>query len=273
MLRQQMNQTVEVLWESPKSSDLQNASQIRYESYTPNFCRVETYVENTVLLESRIKSTRLLRVVRKQSFLNRKNTMIKIPFASALIIVLSILLVSGCTDIQSPKQVSKKFWEAVQKRDMETAKQLSTWESVDYLKYLKVDKLHPERFELGEEMLGEDSAQISTTLYTSRQGQSGVKVPGVTVLVKIEQGWRVDVKQTLSTVVKETVNNVFEQLNGLMQEGVSELDKVLSESMSELGKALDQGAKELRKELNKPIFPQPSSPQSPSIQPQKSIGL
>lgn len=273
MLRQQMNQTVEVLWESPKSSDLQNASQIRYEGYTPNFCRVETYVENTVLLESRIKSTRLLRVVRKQSFLNRKYTMIKIPFASALIIVLSILLVSGCTDIQSPKQVSKKFWEAVQKRDMETAKQLSTWESVDYLKYLKVDKLHPERFELGEEMLGEDSAQISTTLYTSRQGQSGVKVPGVTVLVKIEQGWRVDVKQTLSTVVKETVNNVFEQLNGLMQEGVSELDKVLSESMSELGKALDQGAKELRKELNKPIFPQPSSPQSPSIQPQKSIGL
>ena len=156
---------------------------------------------------------------------------------------------------------------------METAKQLSTWESVDYLKYLKVDKLHPERFELGEEMLGENSAQISTTLYTSRQGKSGIKVPGVTVLVKLEQGWRVDVKQTLSTVVKETVNNVFEQLNGLMQEGVSELDKVLSESMNELGKALDQGAKELRNELNKPIFPQPRSPQSQPAQPQKSIGL
>ncbi len=174
----------------------------------------------------------------------------KSPLKSLLFIVLSIvLLLTACTETQSPKQVSQQFWEAVQKRDMETAKQLSTWETVDYLKYLKVDKLHPERFELGEEMLGEKSAQISTTLYTSRQGSSGIKVPGVTVLVKIEQGWRVDVKQTLSTVVKETVNNVFEQLNGLMQEGVSELDKVLSESMNELGKALDQGAKELRKEL------------------------
>lgn len=200
--------------------------------------------------------------------------MIKASFKSLLFILLSAsFLLSACTDKQSPKQVSLQFWEAIQKRDMETAKQLSTWESVDYLKYLKVDKLHPERFELGEEMLGENSAQISTTLYTSRQGKSGIKVPGVTVLVKLEQGWRVDVKQTLSTVVKETVNNVFEQLNGLMQEGVSELDKVLSESMNELGKALDQGAKELRNELNKPISPQPRSPQSQPAQPQKSIGL
>ncbi len=200
--------------------------------------------------------------------------MIKKPFKLHVFVLLStIFFLSACTDKQSPKQVSQKFWEAIQKRDMETAKQLSTWDSVDYLKYLKVDKLHPERFELGEEMLGENSAQISTTLYTSRQGKSGIKVPGTTVLVKIEQGWRVDVKQTLSTVVKETVNNVFEQLNGLMQEGVSELDKVLSESMDELGKALDQGTKELRNELNKPIFPSPRSPQSQPSQPQKSIGL
>ena len=72
MLRQQMNQTVEVLWESPKSSDLQNASQIRYEGYTPNFCRVETYVENTVLLESRIKSTQLLGLSKNKGFLTGK---------------------------------------------------------------------------------------------------------------------------------------------------------------------------------------------------------
>ncbi|MEE9445229.1 MAG: hypothetical protein V3V19_06170 [Cocleimonas sp.] len=172
--------------------------------------------------------------------------------------LLSVFLVTAmtaCTENNSPKSVSKQFWEAIQARDMETAKQLSTWDTVDYLKYLKVNKLHPERFDLGEEMLGENHAEVSTTLYTSQQGKSGIKVPGVTVLVKIEQGWRVDVKKTLGTVVKQTVNNVFDQLNGLMQEGVSELDKVLSESMKELGKALDQGAEELRKELNKPIYP------------------
>jgi len=69
LLQQQVNQSVEVLWESPKSSDLDNASQIRYEGYTPNFCRVETYVENTVLLESRIKSTQLLELSENKGFL------------------------------------------------------------------------------------------------------------------------------------------------------------------------------------------------------------
>jgi hypothetical protein len=174
-----------------------------------------------------------------------------------------IFFMTACTETASPRAVSEQFWKAVQVRDMETAKQLSTWDTVDYLKYLKANKLHPERFDLGEEMIGENKAEITTTLYTSRQGKSGIKVPGVTVLVKIDQGWRVDVKKTLGTVVKQTVNNVFDQLNGLMQEGVTELDKVLSESMNELGKALDEGAKELKQQLNKPIFPrQDKQPQS-----------
>ena len=72
LLQQQVNQSVEVLWESPKSSDLDNVSQVRYEGYTPNFCRVETYVENTVLLESRIKSTQLLGLSKNKGFLTGK---------------------------------------------------------------------------------------------------------------------------------------------------------------------------------------------------------
>lgn len=176
---------------------------------------------------------------------------------SALIMVLFFVLVnlSGCTETDTPKSVSKHFWDAVQIRDMDTAKQVATWDTVDYLKYLKTEKLHPERYELGEEMLGETRAEIATILYTQKQGKSGIKVPGVTVLVKHENGWRVDVKKTLNSVVKHTVNNVFDQLNGFMQEGIKELDKSLSKSMDEVGKALEDSAKELRKELSKPIFP------------------
>lgn len=169
-------------------------------------------------------------------------------------IMLSVfLIVAGCSGPNTPKSVSEKFWNAVQARDMESAKQVSTWDTVDYLKYLKAEKLHPERFELGEEMFGENRAEIATTLYTQKQGKSGVKVPGVTVLVKSEQGWRVDVKSTLSSVVKHTANNFLNQFNGFMQEGLKELDKTLSESMKEIGKALEDGAEELRKELSKPL--------------------
>jgi len=171
-------------------------------------------------------------------------------------------MMSACTEGSSPQSVSKQFWQAVTERDMETAKQLSTWDTVDYLKYLKAEKLHPERFELGEEMLGDTSAEIATALFTKRQGKSGIKVPGVTVLVKIEQGWRVDVKKTLSSVVEKTVDNVFNQFNGFLQEGLQQLDKSLSESMKEIGKALEDGARDLRNELNKE-FPKQKRPVVP----------
>ncbi|MEE9309914.1 MAG: hypothetical protein V3U64_02755 [Cocleimonas sp.] len=175
---------------------------------------------------------------------------------SHFFIISLFFILGGCNQPDTPKSVSETFWKAVQARDMETAKQVATWDTVDYLKYLKAEKLHPERFELGEVMEGETRAEVATTLYTQKQGKSGIKVPGVTVLLKTEKGWRVDVKKTLNSVVKHTINNVFDQLNGFMQEGLKELDKSLSESMDEVGKALEEGAKELRQELSKPLFPE-----------------
>ncbi len=181
---------------------------------------------------------------------------IKVTHFFILLISLAILAmgVSGCSQSDSPKGVSERFWKAVQERDMETAKQLSTWDTVDYLKYLKTQKLHPERYELGELMLGETRAEVATVLYTQKQGKSGFKVPGVTVLVKTNKGWLVDVKKTLNSVVKHTIDNVFDQLNGFMQEGIKELDQSLSESMGEVGKALEEGTQELKKEFSSPFF-------------------
>lgn len=169
------------------------------------------------------------------------------------------LFLSGC-DVQpdSPKSVADSFWKAVQQRDMETAKNFATWDTVDYLKYLKTEKIHPERFELGEAMVGDTTAEIVTTLYSSKQGKSGVKVPGKTLLIKTEQGWRVNVKSTLASVVRHSVDNVFEQLNGFMREGVKELDKAFSESLKEIERALEKGANELKNELSKPSLTPPS---------------
>jgi len=182
----------------------------------------------------------------------------KIKVTHFFILLISLVIVatgvSGCSQPDSPKGVSEQFWKAVQKRDMETAKQLSTWDTVDYLKYLKTQKLHPERYELGDVMLGETRAEVATVLYTQKQGNSGFKVPGVTILVKTDKGWLVDVKKTLNSVVKHTIDNVFDQLNGFMQEGIKELDKSLSESMGEVGKALEEGTQDLKKEFSSPFF-------------------
>lgn len=173
-------------------------------------------------------------------------------------IISMLMLLAACSQPDTPKAVSEKFWKAIQEKNMEQAKTLATWDTVDYLKYLQSEKIHPERFELGEARVGESSAEVVITLYGSKQGQSGVKVPGTTVLVKTEQGWRVNVKKTLASVVRRTVDNVFDQLNGLMRDGVKELDKALSESIKEIGEALEESANEIQKELSKPLAP-PSS--------------
>jgi len=173
---------------------------------------------------------------------------------SALIFISVLLVLTGCSQPDTPKFVTEKFWEAVQDLDMETAKQMSTWDTVEYLKYLKSERLHPERFELGEVMLSDTRAEIVTTLYTQKLGKSGLKIPGVTVLVKTEKGWNVDVKSTLNSVVKHTINNIFDQLNGFMQEGLQELDKSLSKSLDDVGRVLEQGAEELKQELSRPLF-------------------
>ena len=68
-LKEQVNQTVDVLWERPKAVDIQGVSQIRYEGYTPNFCRVETSFDHMVKLESQIKSIHLAGLSENKGFL------------------------------------------------------------------------------------------------------------------------------------------------------------------------------------------------------------
>ena len=169
-------------------------------------------------------------------------------------LVLCMLLLSACGGSDTPKDVTNRFWEAVESNDMETAKELSTWDTVVYLEVLDTHEFSPERFELGEAMLGDTRAEIETTLYSSKLGEEGVKLPGVTALVKTDKGWKVNVKKSMAAVIKSSANSMFGQLNGLMQEGLKELDESLGDVVNELGNALEEGAEELKKEFEKPLF-------------------
>ncbi len=175
------------------------------------------------------------------------------------------LIGCGSETADTPEAVAKVFWQAVIDKDMEKAKVLATWDTVDYLKYLNSSKTHPERFDLGETMLGEKSAEIAVILHTSSQGKKSIRIPGRTVLVKTEHGWRVDVKKSLGSVIKHTVNNVFDQLNNMMQDGIKELDQSFSESMKEISKGLEEGARELQRELDKAL-PETPIKQSPKAE-------
>ena len=182
-----------------------------------------------------------------------KKYLILIPF------FLFVFSLTGCIHdtTDTPEATAKVFWQAIIDKDMEQAKALATWDSVDYLKYLNSSKTHPERFDLGETMQSEKTAEIGVILHTHSQGKKSIRIPGRTILVKTDHGWRVDVKKSLGSVIKHTVNNVFNQLNSIMQDGIKELDHSFSESMKEISKGLEEGARELQRELDKalPVSP------------------
>lgn len=195
-----------------------------------------------------------------------------------LSLLLAMVFLTACIEKEpGPEAVASDFWQAVVDQDMETAKSLASWDTVDYLKYIRSGQLKPERFQLDEAMIGENSATISTQLYSQPQGQASVKIPGQTVLTRTEHGWRVDLKQTIGSTIQETVGTVFDQLNNMMQQGLQGLDEQLSESMKGLdqqlqdtlkgvGEALEKGAEELRNELQKSPFN--NTPQSPKTLPE-----
>ena len=195
---------------------------------------------------------------------------LKSAYLLSVLTLFVLVMLSACQGAPStPKDVANEFWRAIEQRDMEKAKDLSVWDTVDYLKYFNGDKFHPQRHELGEVLQGETQAEIVVTLYSSQPGKNGVKIPGKTELVKTRYGWRVDVKSTLASIARRTVDNVFEQLNKLMQKGVKELDKALSESLNEIGEALEESADKLKKELARPLDSLPDK--SPSGKPPKPV--
>ena len=184
---------------------------------------------------------------------------------------LSLLLLFGLTACnnsteQDARQVANQFWEAVLSDDMETAKNLATWESTRYLSLRHTKKLSAKRFETGELKIENGLAEIATVLYSGEKGD--MQIPLRTILSLHDNKWRVDVQKTLGSMVSGAMGAVVDQLNNFMQESLKGLDSSLSESIDKLGKSLENNMNKLQEELNKPPEdPAPSSKPDTKSQP------
>ncbi len=165
---------------------------------------------------------------------------------------LGLFLLSGCmsSEQQQAREVADSFWQAVLDKDMETAKGLVTWESVEYLRFLGSDKVDFQNFETGELQIADGIAEVATVLNSSSSDE--MQIPVRTILVRHEGGWLVDVQKTLGSMVSGTMGSIVGQLNNLMQDGLKGLDESLSDSLDQLGKTLEDGLQDLQKELAKP---------------------
>jgi len=180
-------------------------------------------------------------------------------------LLLSTLL-SGCifsSESQQARDTAEKFWQAVLKDDMETAKGLVTWESVQYLQFLSKKSVSAQRFETGEIKIQDNVAEVATVLYGGEKGD--LAIPVRTVLVRNKNNeWQVDVQKTMGSMVSGAMGAVVNQLNDFMQGGLKDLDRSISDSMNQLGKTLKDGVDQLQKDL---VAPQPPAPIPPSGNP------
>lgn len=184
--------------------------------------------------------------------------------------MLSILCISlwlsACLSVSESdkaQETARNFWQAVIENNMENAKQLATWDSTDYLRYLRTEQLEPRRFELGELKIEEYQAEVATMIFSGEKGD--IKVPVRTVLIRYEDEWRVDVQKTMGSMVNGAMGAVVNQLNGFLQEGLRGLDDALNQSIDELGQGLEKGMQDLQKELESLEFPKSNPPSEQSI--------
>lgn len=179
---------------------------------------------------------------------------------SGLYLLLVGILLSGCifsSESQQARDTTEKFWQAVLKEDMEVAKNLSTWESAQYLQFLSSKSVSAQRFETGEIKVDGTTAEVATVLYGGEKGD--MLIPLRTVLVRNKDAWQVDVQKTMGSMVSGAMGAIADQLNIFMENGLQELDKALADSVKELNQNLKQGVDQLQKELAKP----PAAPTQP----------
>ncbi len=174
-------------------------------------------------------------------------------------LALSVVL-SGCifsSESQQVRETTEKFWQAVLAGDMETTKDLVTWESTQYLSFLGQKGINAQRFETGEIKIEENTAEVATVLYGGEKGD--MQIPVRTVLVRNHDKWLIDVQKTMGSMVSGAMGAVVDQLNNFMQEGIKGLDHALTDSVNQLNQTLKQGVEQLQKDLSKPLLPPPNS--------------
>ncbi|CAA6828396.1 MAG: Unknown protein [uncultured Thiotrichaceae bacterium] len=163
------------------------------------------------------------------------------------VIIFALMLGLGaCTSqAEDPNDVAAMFWESVQAKQLDSAKQYVTWDSAKHLNYFTDERMKIASYEFAEPVVKEDVIAIDTIVVLERKDKDNVRLPTKTVLVKTEGVWRVELKQTLAAVLERSADKFANQLNQIFQQGISEIDKALAESVGELSGSLEQGAKEL----------------------------
>ena len=127
--------------------------------------------------------------------------------------ILSLLFIlSGCQTILSPEQATATFWEAMANGELESARKYTTSET-QYL-VIKQENLIGASLETGVIVINGPNAKVATVI-ALKDHENNKNLAFDTVLLKENNVWKVDYRQTLNNLSILPFGEVINSLRGI----------------------------------------------------------
>lgn len=158
------------------------------------------------------------------------------------VLAVIVLGITACNKQANPQTVTRMFWEAVIKNDLETMKELATAESAQSLESLHNADQELKSIEVGEATIDGKTARVATTLHGQAQDGEKTTFSTTTVLVKHGEIWEVEGKETVNTLMAQALESMVDNLG----KNIGDLGKQLSDALS---KGVQNFSQEMSKSL------------------------
>lgn len=169
--------------------------------------------------------------------------------ASRIAIGVALAALAGCAaPSETPEDVARGFWAAIEARDLETARSLSSAPSQRRLDALFGDRLI-EAMSFGETLRNERSAVVETSM---RRPGASPPIAFDTHLVQLDGAWRVDAEQTAADLRQATFATAIDEVKESLREGQRVMSEVLEQGAREASEALRRAIEEMEDALGGP---------------------
>ena len=160
-----------------------------------------------------------------------------------------VFILSGCGQPVTPDQVASEYWEAIRENDNGKAQTLlASFVGGDF----KPLEGAVEEVTFGPADISATGAAVPTRVITHRDGSLRVD-EFTTWLLKRGDDWKVDIDQTMQSVIGSKMNDAMEiignAMSGIVEAGTRQVTKALDSVLSELDDALAEGAKVVAEEM------------------------
>jgi hypothetical protein len=166
-----------------------------------------------------------------------------------LVVAALVLCCSGTRE--TPGDVTRNFWAAIQSRDRDAAREFCTVASALRLETLFSDE-SIESAMVGQVFTNETTALAQTSLSTSKEGPL---LSFNTHLTWSDRAWKVDADETAREMKRAAIAASVQGLEDALREGAEVLGGALEQGAREASEALRKAIEEFEREIGEETSP------------------